>query len=217
MFPDNAYTYFSPPAIFSLNKSICLFKKPKSPCFFSYWHFSHSRSHSRQSGFTLIEILVTLAISSVGLIGLAAMDSFSFRKNNDTYFRSQAVLQAHAMAARMHANPLELAKAKELPYTSAYSNVTGSGVNPPTPNCLDRTSTTKSAADSATSNCSESDIANFDSDEWLYATAAMLPNGAGSVSGPVDGVYTITVAWNEAVSGGESSDKSFAFEFAPLP
>lgn len=172
---------------------------------------------SFQHGFTLIEILVTMAIMSVALVGMAGMDMFTYRKNNDAFFRAQATFQAYEMAARMQANAKELAK--QNPVQNGYKNITGSGVSPPTPNCLDRASTTKSAASAI--DCSESEIAAFDADEWLYSTASLLPAGSGSVIAPTsssfDGVYTITVSWKETVSAQENTTKTFVYEFSPLP
>ena len=101
-------------------------------------HFSFRAPACR--GFTLIEVLVSMGILAIGLAGLAAMDVLTFRKNNDSYLRSQAILQAHEMAARMHANSLGVDNGH-------YNDVSGNGANPPTPNCLDRSSVLITASD----------------------------------------------------------------------
>ena len=60
------------------------------------------RRHSR--GFTLTEILVTLVIISVGLLGVAGLHSLSLRNNFDALIRSRASALADEIADRMRTN-----------------------------------------------------------------------------------------------------------------
>ena len=57
-----------------------------------------------QSGFTMIEVLVTIAILTVGLLGLAAMQTLSNLAELESYQRSQALVLVRDMADRMSAN-----------------------------------------------------------------------------------------------------------------
>ena len=59
---------------------------------------------SQQSGFTMIEVLVTIAILVVGLLGLAAMQTLSTLAELESYQRSQALVLVRDMADRMTAN-----------------------------------------------------------------------------------------------------------------
>jgi type IV pilus assembly protein PilV len=59
---------------------------------------------TNEQGFTLIEVLVALVILSVGLIGLAALQTGGLRNNNSAVIRSQAVLAAEDILDRMRAN-----------------------------------------------------------------------------------------------------------------
>lgn len=59
---------------------------------------------ARQRGVTLLEVLVTILVMSVGLLGLAGLTAASIRNNHGAYHRSQAVWLAHDMADRMRAN-----------------------------------------------------------------------------------------------------------------
>lgn len=59
----------------------------------------------KMSGLSLIEILVTVVILSVGLLGIAGMQAFGMRFNHDSYGRSQATLISNELIERMHANP----------------------------------------------------------------------------------------------------------------
>ena len=54
----------------------------------------------QNSGFTLVEVLVTLVILSVGLLGIAALQTASLRNNLDSAMRSQASLLAADIAVR---------------------------------------------------------------------------------------------------------------------
>ena len=58
-----------------------------------------------QTGLSLIEILVTVVVLSIGLLGIAGMQAFGMRYNNDSYVRSQAVSYANDLVERMRANP----------------------------------------------------------------------------------------------------------------
>jgi len=59
----------------------------------------------KMSGFTLLEVMVALLISAIGLLGLAALQ-VSARNNLDTSFQySQASQIAQDLAERMRANP----------------------------------------------------------------------------------------------------------------
>ena len=63
-----------------------------------------------QSGFTMIEVLVTIAILVVGLLGLAAMQTLSTLAELESYQRSQALVLVRDMADRMSANKGEIQK-----------------------------------------------------------------------------------------------------------
>ena len=58
----------------------------------------------KQTGFTLIEVLVTVVILAVGLFGLAGLQATSLKFNSTAYQRSQATSLAYDIADRMRAN-----------------------------------------------------------------------------------------------------------------
>jgi type IV pilus assembly protein PilV len=57
-----------------------------------------------QSGFTMIEVLVTIAILVIGLLGLAAMQTLATLAELEAYQRSQALVLVRDLADRMQAN-----------------------------------------------------------------------------------------------------------------
>ena len=62
----------------------------------------------QQSGFTMIEVLVTIAILVVGLLGLAAMQALATLAELESYQRSQALVLVRDMADRMTANKAQI-------------------------------------------------------------------------------------------------------------
>lgn len=55
-------------------------------------------------GFTLLEVLVALVILSVGLLGLAGLQTTGIRNNHSANLRSQATILAYDIADRIRAN-----------------------------------------------------------------------------------------------------------------
>jgi type IV pilus assembly protein PilV len=63
----------------------------------------------RQSGFTLVEIMVTMVVMTIGFLGLAGLQATALRSNSGATLRTQAVIYANDMAERIRANPLAVA------------------------------------------------------------------------------------------------------------
>lgn len=57
-----------------------------------------------QAGFTLVEVLVALLIVSIGLLGIAAMQSLALRNTGSSMERSQAVIQTYSYLDVLRAN-----------------------------------------------------------------------------------------------------------------
>ena len=60
-----------------------------------------SMNRRRERGLTLIEILVTLLVISIGLLGVAGLHSFSMRNNYDALMRSHASALISEITDRM--------------------------------------------------------------------------------------------------------------------
>ena len=63
-----------------------------------------ARSSPAQAGMTLIEVLVTLVLISVGLLGVAALQLTTLKNTQESYVRSQAALLAADILDRMRSN-----------------------------------------------------------------------------------------------------------------
>ncbi len=137
-----------------------------------------------QHGFSMIEVLVTMIIMVVGLLGMASLQYTSLKNLNSTYFRYQAMLAAYDMAERMRGN----GTAVQAGSYSAISVTAATGTE-----CANGVCTTNAAI-----------VAN-DIFEWAE-TVMNLPGGTGSVAGA--GPYTITVSWFEQDTGSDRGTNS---------
>ena len=63
-----------------------------------------NRQRRRTAGFGMVEVLVTLILLSVGLMGIAKLQLVSLRSVHASSVRGQAVLLAYDLADRMRAN-----------------------------------------------------------------------------------------------------------------
>ena len=60
---------------------------------------------SRQRGFSLVEVLTTLVVMSVGMLGIAGLYVQSMQAGHSSMFRHHAVTLAGDVADRIRANP----------------------------------------------------------------------------------------------------------------
>lgn len=62
------------------------------------------RTPKGSRGITLVEVLVSVLILAIGLLGLAGLQTQSLNFNHSAYLRSQATVLAYDMIDRMRAN-----------------------------------------------------------------------------------------------------------------
>jgi len=68
------------------------------------------KAHDRlQDGFTLLEVLIALLVLSIGLLGLAALQTTGLRSNQMASMRTIATQAAYDITDRMRANPVGVA------------------------------------------------------------------------------------------------------------
>lgn len=59
---------------------------------------------SRGKGFSLIEVLITVVILAIGLLGVAAVQVVSLQQTNNSYLQTKANIHAQDIAERLRAN-----------------------------------------------------------------------------------------------------------------
>ena len=134
----------------------------------------------------MIEVLVTVVIMAVGLLGLAGLQATSLRNNESAYQRSQATQLAYDMLDRMRVNTTGVAD-------GSYDSI---DTTPP-----------GSYTDCEANDCTPSTMATFDDGDWHDKIAAVLPLGTGSVAGAGTGsVFTITITWDDNHDGSLTGD-----------
>lgn len=86
-----------------------------------------AREH--QAGFSLVEVLVALVIVSIGLLGIAAMQSLALRNTGSSMERSQAVIQTYSYLEVLRANHTRtIISELDMPMTCDPENLPGTQV-----------------------------------------------------------------------------------------
>jgi type IV pilus assembly protein PilV len=167
------------------------------------------------AGLTMIEILVTLIILSIGLLGMAALQLSGIRSVNSSTYRTQATLLADDIAERMRANTTAVDANSFAAINSAAINCT----TVPNPYCGEYYD---GSANVAAQSCTAAQMATYDINVWFcgerygsgrrnglqallsQATAAITCTDVNPTSGAdadacTDRVsyHTITINWNE--------------------
>ncbi len=129
-----------------------------------------------QQAFTLVEVMVALVVFSIGLLGLAGLQSLGMQNNQTAFFRTLAMQQAYNMSNRMRENivAVDAGNYNAIPKTAGALGT----------NCI-------------TSTCTPSALASFDQFEWNTNNAALLPGGQGTVTKDGADQFVICVMWNE--------------------
>lgn len=65
---------------------------------------TYPKPYKNQHGFTLLEVLVTMVVLSLGLLGYAGLQMASLKNSASAYQRSQATILAYDITDRMRAN-----------------------------------------------------------------------------------------------------------------
>lgn len=147
----------------------------------------------RQQGASLIEVLVSMTILAVGILGINAMQTATLKSNQNSYMRTQAVYLAQDIVERMRSNG---------------QGVAAGNYNNPAP--------VLTAACQTAAGCTAAQMAAHDVAQWQAAVAAALPSGAGVVcldASPDDGtpaapacsntgtLYTVKIWWDDNRDG----------------
>ena len=149
---------------------------------------SCSATYTRQKGMTLLEVLVTVVILAIGLLGIASMLMVANKANNSSYGKLQAVQCAYDIFDRIRANYQAAISGN---YNVSNIGTNGSPTSVATPSVLCNSSA-----------CNPAQLASYDTWYWLTKEVAKLPSGSGSITSAPGGtgntVITVTVQWDDS-------------------
>jgi type IV pilus assembly protein PilV len=137
-----------------------------------------TKAHRSQTGFSLIEAMVSLVVVSVGMIGIASLYGQGLGAGRTALFRTQAVNLAADMADRIRVN-----RQGGAAYGGASAD---NGCDP-----------------GGGADCTPAEMAAHDLFMWSGQVAQQMPNGVGVVqfAATVPPTYTIQVTWQEVGIG----------------
>lgn len=142
-----------------------------------------------QRGFSMIEVLVTLVILAMAMLGSAGLQAYAMKTGQGGQFRNQAAFLVADMVERMEANKTKSVSASG--YASALS----------------------SSVDCSSNSCSPDDLAAYDVTQWKAAILAVLPEGTGTVTQTAAGnpsTYTVTINWVDRKTNAQYSSATAA-------
>jgi type IV pilus assembly protein PilV len=182
---------------------------------------------ARARGFTLIEVMVALVITSIGLLGIAKLQALAYASTGSASARSLVALQVAGLAASMHADRTYWAGG----YAPSPITITGAAVSPAlsvnamTPTyCVFGSGNTPCSTPSATASTADPTLAAFDVNTYATALNGMLGNSSPLTTITcTKNAITVTVScaiqvtWNEkAVSiDAQSRANTLQTTFAP--
>lgn len=122
-------------------------------------------------GFSLVEVLITMLVLGIGLLGLAALQTLSLKHNHNALLRTQATVFAYNILDRMRAQQGQISQ-----YGSS----------------LDVTVACDPAFSGSGGTRAEQDLA-----EWRNLLACHMLDGAGAITIAGNQQVTVTICWNE--------------------
>ena len=136
-------------------------------------HRKASRITRSHRGFTLIEVLVTFVILSIGLLGVVSLQALSKTSQHQGIQRTRAVAIADGMLEKIRANPAGLTT-----YVAGVGDPLGGGTitSEPSPDCVSGT-------------CTPTEMAAHDLWEWeqaLDGMAVTVDGGATATAGLIN-------------------------------
>jgi len=130
------------------------------------------------AGFTLLEILVALAVLAIGLLGAAGIMLNSTRMASSSYLEAAAQQYAYEITDKMRVNQTAV-------QAGSYALASGASASYST--------------DCSQQACTATTMAQYDLAQWQKEIAT-LPNGSGSIattaSGSVTNV-TVNISWGD--------------------
>ncbi|MFC4160177.1 type IV pilus modification protein PilV [Chitinimonas lacunae] len=121
----------------------------------------HHSALSRQQGMGMIEVMLSIVIIAIGVLGLAGIQAAALKHTNTSYARDQAMRLAYDLADRIRAYDAQQGQA------SVFATVSGTTLLTPT----------VTAACYQTSGCTRAQMAQSEVASWLADVRRLLPRG----------------------------------------
>lgn len=136
-----------------------------------------------QSGIGLVEILVSLLVLAIGILGFAGLQLRALNSTGESHYRSQAMAIAQDLTERVAVNNLVPAR---------YANPNNWPTSPV------KTGALPQSCVGAGNNCSANNIADWDIDQISWQAGHLLPDGRALMRACNGSAATcIIVSWNE--------------------
>lgn len=156
--------------------------------------------HTRSLGFSLLEVMISLIIISLGILGITGMLIKGMSNAKSANQRTIAALQASSLAASMYANrAFWAAPSPAVSFSTQWGASKPSITSSTNINFIDA-----SSCDGAGKKCTPQQIAGADAQNWINSINSSLANGASNVSCTTrsDGAFMInncdiTLSWTE--------------------
>lgn len=157
--------------------------------------------HRRQGGFSLIEVLVTIIIVAIGLLGLAALQARAYNSEFESYQRSQAVTLAYDMVERIRTNRAVLGNFKDISDAATGTGYLGTaGANSYSLTCPPASATDRAGQDL----CEWNDLLQGAAETRSGSKVGAMAGARGCISyddttevsgAPDSGLFTVAVSW----------------------
>lgn len=137
----------------------------------------------RNAGFSLLEVLISVVILGVGLLGLGSLQTVGVQNNNSAFQRSQATLLSYEIVEAMRANRWGAINGR-------YNRGFGDADPDPT-----------------------ASMAAMDISLWLDNVSGTLAGGEGSINVNSSGDVTVRIRWLDDRQSEEVDDQWRRFEY----
>src|SRR5271167_1017464 len=162
---------------------------------------THRQSAHRGAGFSLVEVMVALVVTSIGLLGLAKMESVALASTTVAGVRSLVAIQAYSLAAAMRANQNYWAAGLFPGNTTITSSTSGGTITMVDSGAASGLTTVGPSCTTLGACTLPVQVAAYDVQQWAASLQSLLPTYLTTIacSNQVGVVVTctITIQWAE--------------------
>jgi type IV pilus assembly protein PilV len=146
---------------------------------------------NKSKGFTIVEVLVSMIILSIGVLGLGVMQLMSLQNTQGGQMKAQASILAYDIIDSMRANTASV--------TAGNYGIALDSDTPTTTNCY-----------GADADCTAAQMATSDVNHWRTTLGSVLPSGNGGIATTDLGgttQATITITWIDPYSAADGNEQ----------